>query len=304
MLVAFVLIFGGIAAYGSGSKLPNPWNNSSSAASLSKPISQDKLPGTEEFGLTKRELVEKIEAVEALIAKCMSGHGFEYIAVDYKTVYRGMKADKSLPGLSEEEYIARYGFGISTMYTGKPPQLASTTTPAKIGLGEQNVRIFSNLSAADQVAYTHTLFGKNPDASFSVGVEIENFSWTGGCTREAIEQVFTPEQLKTNYVNPMNAYIDQDPRMLKAYQEYSDCMAEEGFKYKRPGDVEDGLRERLYTITGGLPIDKLSPEARAALEALQAEERAVADVAFDCEEDIIEPVEQQIEKEMYGRPPK
>jgi hypothetical protein len=56
---------------------------------------QAPLPGTEEFGLTKEGLVKSIEAVESLIAECMSDAGFEYIAVDYNTVRRGMTADKS-----------------------------------------------------------------------------------------------------------------------------------------------------------------------------------------------------------------
>ena len=52
------------------------------------PASPDSLPGSEEFGLTKEELVRSIEAVESLIASCMSEAGFEYIAVDYNTVRR------------------------------------------------------------------------------------------------------------------------------------------------------------------------------------------------------------------------
>ena len=59
--------------------------------------------GTEEFGLTTRQLVQSVEKVEALIAKCMRAQGFQYIAADYITVRRGMAADKNMPGDSEEE---------------------------------------------------------------------------------------------------------------------------------------------------------------------------------------------------------
>ncbi len=41
--------------------------------------------GTEEFGLSKRELHDACEKVEALIAKCMREQGFEYVAADYQT---------------------------------------------------------------------------------------------------------------------------------------------------------------------------------------------------------------------------
>ncbi len=264
------------------------------------PTGQGSLPGTEEFGLTKEELVSSIEAVESLIAQCMSEAGFEYIAADYNTVRRGMVADKSLPGLGEKQYFNRYGFGISTLYTGLPPQLAQDPIPAQIGLGGRNVQIFNNLSPADQVAYNHTLLGENSDATFAVALEIEDFSRTGGCTRAAIEQVFTPEQLQVTYVNPKDALIEQDPRMVAAIAEYGECMRANGFDYSQEREIEPDLRKRLAEITEGLPLEDLSADALAALQELQNYERAMAVVAYDCEVRIIEPVEDQVERELYA----
>jgi len=265
---------------------------------------QTPLPGTEEFGLTKEGLVSSIGVVESLIADCMRAAGFEYVAVDYSTFRRGMTADKSLPGLSGREFIAQYGFGISTLYTGLAPQLAEVSTPAKIGLGEQNVEIFNNLAPTDQVAYTHTLFGEHHDATFAVALETENFSRTGGCTREAIEQVFSPEQLITTYYNPLDAMVNQDPRMVAARTEFTQCVAAAGFEYSDMQDIEADFRKRLDDITGGLPVEALSAEALTALEALQAEERVVGPVATDCEVSILDPVAGQIERELYASPPK
>ena len=262
------------------------------------------LPGTEEFGMTREELVTNIETVEALIAECMQEAGFEYVAADYHTVRRGMTSDKSLPGLGEREFIAQYGFGISTLYTGLPPQLAAETIPAKIGLGDQNVQIFNNLSPADQEAYNFTLFGEHIDATFAVALEIEDFSRTGGCTRKAIEQVFTPEQIAAGYYNPLDAMIREDPRMADAITEFTECVSASGFDYAHPDDIEPDLRKRLDEITGGLPVEALSSDALAALEELRAEELAVGIVAFDCESKIIDPVEERIERELYADPPK
>jgi hypothetical protein len=261
---------------------------------------QDELPGTEEFGLSRQGLVEAIEAVEGHVAECMNEAGFEYVAVDYNTVRRGMTADKSLPGLSERQYFEQYGFGISTLYTGKPPQLAEETTPAKIGLGQQNVEIFQNLSPADQVAYNRTLFGDNPDATFPVAIETEDFSRTGGCTRAAIEQVFTPEQLSTTYLNPKDALIEQDPRMVEALAEFGECLRAEGFDYTYEREVEPDLKERLYAITSGVPVESLSADAQAALTELQGYERRLAIVVLDCEEEILEPVEDRVERELFA----
>jgi hypothetical protein len=230
----------------------------------------------------------------------MNEAGFEYIAVDYNTVRRGMVADKSLPGLSERQFFNQHGFGISTLYTGLPPQLADQTIPAKIGLGKQNVEIFQNLSVADQVAYNRTLFGDNSHATFAVAIETEDFSRTGGCTLAAIEQVFTPEQLSTTYLNPKDALIEQDPRMITALADFTECLRAEGFDYTHEREVEPDLKRRLYEITGGAPVESLSADAQAALTELQGEERALAVVVYECEVRILEPVEDRIESELFA----
>jgi hypothetical protein len=263
---------------------------------------QTALPGVGEFGLSDRELVQGVEKVEALIAQCMREHGFEYVAVDL-TVRRGMGAMMSLPGLSEEEFIAKHGFGISTLYTGTAPQLTKGYSPARVGLGERNVQIYKNLSPADQVAYNRALLGENTDATFAVALDIENFSRCGGCTLKAIEQVFEPEQLKTTYYNPRDALIKNDPRMKAAIRKYADEMHKAGYEYSHPDEVETDIRERLYVITGGgtVPVEKLSPEQSAALKKLQNLERKVAVINLRLQEEIFDPVEERIEKELFSR---
>jgi hypothetical protein len=260
-------------------------------------------PGQAEFGLTERELVQKIERVEALIAKCMRAQGFEYVAVDAETVRRGMKADKTLPGLDEAEFVARYGFGISTHYTGKAPQLATGYSPGRIGLGRRNVQIYESLSPADQVAYSRALFGEHSDVTFAIALDAENFSRCGGCTRDAIERVFEPEHLKATYINPKDALIAKDPRMRAALREYAAKMREAGFDSHDPNTVEEEIRQRLDAITSGgtVPVEQLSPEQLRALKELQDHERRLAVKSFELETQIIEPVEERVEKELFAR---
>ena len=231
--------------------------------------------GTEEFGLSPRQLVEVVEKVEALISQCMRQEGFTYVAVDYDTVRKGMSADKRLPGMSEEEFITQYGFGLSTTYTGQPPQLASGYSPAKVGLGERNVEIYRNLSSADQVAYNRSLFGENVGATFAVGLETENLSYTGGCTRKAVEQVFPPEQTKSTFYNQKDALVNKDPRMKAALSRYAREMRKAGFNYAHPDEIEPDIRRRLAAQTNGgtLLVEKMSPSQLAALKELQDYER-------------------------------
>ena len=263
---------------------------------------QNRLPGTEEFGLSKRELVERIEAVETLISKCMRENGFQYIAVDSRTVREGMTADKNLPGLPEAAFIAQHGFGISTFYTGKAPQLSDGYSPGKIGLGDQNVRIYENLSPADRVAYNRALLGEDTNPTLAVALETEDLSRTGGCTRTAIAQTFSPEELKSTYTNPKDAHVKQDPRMKSALATFAETMRKAGYDYNHPDEIERDLRARLHAITKGLPLEQLSADARAALKKLQDYERALAVVADDLERSVIDPAAARVERELYARP--
>jgi hypothetical protein len=259
--------------------------------------------GAEEFGLTQRQLVQSIEQVEELITKCMREEGFQYVAADYNTVHTGMKADKAMPGLSEEDFIDKYGFGVATMYTGLPPQLTTGYSPARVGLGERNVQIFKGLSAADQVAYNRALLGENLDATFAVAVEIENFSRCGGCTRKAIEQVFKPDQLKPTYYNPQNAFINNDPRMKAALRRFTAEMKKAGFDYTHPDDVEPDIRARLAALTSGgtILVEKMSSEQRNELKKLQDYERRVAAKTFKFQDEVLGPVEEQIQQQLFSR---
>ena len=259
--------------------------------------------GTEEFGMSPKQLVEAVEKVEGLVSKCMREKGFQYIAADYNTVRRGMNADKKLPGLSDKEFVAKHGFGLSTLYTGEPPQLVSGYSPGREALGERNVQIFKSLSAADQVAYNRSLFGENTGATFAVGLEQENFALTGGCTRAAVTQVFKPDELKATYYNPKDALINKDPRMKAALRKFADEMRKAGFDYTHPDDVELDIRKRLAALTTGgtVPIDKMTPTQRTALKQLQDMERRAAAKHLQLTESVVDPVADKIAEELFSR---
>ena len=248
--------------------------------------------GTEEFGLTMRDLTSRAEQVETLITSCMAEAGFEYVPVDFTTIRDAMVSDKSAPGLSASEYLSQYGHGISTQ-PEKPI--------VEIGLGEQNRRILEGLAEPDQVAYRRTLWGDNEDATLAFGLESEDFSRTGGCTRSSIEQVFQPEEVAATYFNPADALILLDPRAQEAIEAFSACMSEAGFAYGHPDDVDFDLQIRYDALVQGRGHSELSAAESEQLEALQDEERAVTAASDGCEARYLEPVLDQIEEEFFGR---
>jgi len=260
-------------------------------------------PGAAEFGLTPRELVQAIEKVEEIISRCMREEGFQYFAADHQTVRAGMAAVQRLPGVSEEEFINRHGFGLATLYTGQPPQLATGYSPGRVGLGERNLQFFRGLSPADQVAYNRALLGDSTNVTFAVALDMENFSVTGGCTRKAVEQVFKPEQLSESYYNPLDTMINNDPRMKAALTRYAQEMKKAGYEYNHPDEVEVDIRSRLAALTGGgtLLVTAMTAEQRAALKRLQDYERAAARTSFRLQERLITPIEERIQQELFSR---
>ena len=259
--------------------------------------------GTEEFGLSQRELVQAIEKVEAAIAKCMRDQGFTYVPVDYATVRKGMTSDKNIPGMSDVEFVQKYGWGISTLYTGSAPQLTEGYSPARVGLGQRNVEIYSKLSPSDRVAYNRALLGNNLNVTFAVALETEDFSGCGGCTRTAIAQVFKPEQMTASYYNPTDALVYKDPQIKSALRYYALEMRKAGFNLSHPDEAENEIRRRLAAITegGALAPSAMSPEQRAALKELQTYELRSAAKNHELKVTLFDPLEAKIQRQLFAR---
>ena len=253
--------------------------------------------GSEEFGLTFRQLVRKAEAVEDHIAECMQDAGFDYVANDFDSIRRAMNADKTAPGLSEGEFRREFGFGITTQFDKPIVQL---------GLGEANASIREGLIPSDQIAFDRTLLGEHTEAVFANALEAEDFSRTGGCTRRGVELEFTKKEISASYINPGDQRVDQDPRVKAAYQRYSRCLrrANAAFEYRTPDEVEEDLLTQFDAIVGSDDPEGLDEVRAADLAELQDYERNVARASFRCEEELIEPVKEKVEKEVFGRLPR
>ncbi|MCZ7533050.1 MAG: hypothetical protein M5U23_06550 [Acidimicrobiia bacterium] len=252
--------------------------------------------GQEEFGLTEETIIARVDAVESLIACCATNAGFEYSPVDYATVRKAMDANSKPSGLTGDEFRAQFGYGITTLYAGADSQ-------AVIGMGQQNIRYRDSLSPTDRVAFERTLFGDNPEATFAVSLDDENFAATGGCTKFAVAQVFTPDQLGASFVNYQNAAgvsIDQDPRIIAAYKDWAACMRADGYSYNNTSEIDADLATRLNAITGGVDPATLSSEAQAALKQLQGEEIAIAAADKKCAVQYVDDIQLKVEAELLG----
>ncbi len=251
------------------------------------------LPGIKEFGLNEVQFAEHVEKTQALIAACMTEAGFEYIPVDVKTIEAAQKRMRTDPGYTRRSYKEKWGLGVTTRFD----------SPVRdTGLGP-NLDIWKSLSESDQAAYSRTLWGDQPRADFVFTLDEEDFSRTGGCTREAVKQVFTAEQLTGAYVNPKDVLVDSDPRIVKATENWSECMHERGFEYEEDQDeIIEEYQERLDKLLDGDDPASLTGSDAEALKKLQGQEIAVSLADLDCQIKYTDDIYRKVEIEVFGQP--
>ncbi|MDN5853038.1 MAG: hypothetical protein L0K86_09360 [Actinomycetia bacterium] len=251
------------------------------------------LPGTREFGLSDQDYVEHVDRTQTLIASCMKRAGFEYVPVDVATIERAQASVRQEPGMSRRQYKEKWGLSVTTRFDD----------PVRtIGLGP-NVAIIDGFGPADRVAYELTLFGEGRDSDFAFTLDEEDFSATGGCTREAVSQVFAPEQLTGTYVNPKDALVAQDPRITAAEDAWTSCMQAAGYNYKGDqGVIIEDFQQRLDALAKKDDPETLTGERLEALRALQAEEIKVSLADLDCQVKYTDEVYRVVETEVFGRP--
>jgi hypothetical protein len=257
----------------------------------------DEPEATEEFGMTEGELSSAITAVEAEVALCMADQGWEYEPLTPERVSELMDTIHTVEGLSDEEYVEQYGFGVTT----QPFQQAGARVFGA------NVDIFLALDAEQRTAYEAALLGTGgeiPTPTFVVALDAEDLSETGGCTRTAVEQVFEPDEVSGAYLNPVDQQVQDDPRVVEALVQWSDCMALAGYPSFDQESAEDDLRGRLAAILQGRrDLATLTPTEQQALEALQDDERAIAAADQSCADEHLEAVVDAVELEVTGVEP-
>jgi len=254
---------------------------------------EPELPGIKEFGMTEVEFAEAVEKTQALIAECMAEAGWEYIPVDVKTVEAAQARVRHDPGYTRRTYKERWGLAVTTRFDD----------PVRdVGLGP-NLGIYNSLAEQDKVAYFRSLFGGVNKDDFVFALDEEDFSNTGGCTREAVEQVFTPGQVEGTFVNPKDVLIEDDPRIIEAHRQWSLCMKEFGYDYEWDQDeIIEEYEERLEELTEGEDPSTLTGARAEALRELQQEEIAVSLADLECQIRHTDAVYREVETEVYGRP--
>jgi len=243
----------------------------------------------DQVGFSESGVVERQTRVEGEIQNCMKAQGFDYVPVD-PLAQRAALTGKAR--MTDEEFLEQFGYGISTLF-------GRGTTEA-----DPNDRIRKALGPADRAAYDRTLWGENPGLTFSEAIDSDAAAELGGCTKQATEAVFGGAAVLAKLqgkFDELEQRITQDQRMVRAVEKWSTCMADEGYRYDEPEEIDSDMIKRFKTIVGaGVQPGATAPPTRgatydrAALAALQREEVKVANADLACEKRHITPVELEV----------
>jgi len=278
-----------------GAALGLPACGGDDSASTDRPSSNSKQqprgPVEDQLGFDTAGIMARQSRVEADIRECMKAQGFDYVPVD---PFAQRAAVTGTSRLSDEDFLKQFGYGISTLW-------GRGSTEA-----DPNQRIRATLPPADRRAYDRTLWGENKGASFTEAIENGHFDRLGGCTLKATERVFGGAQVLTQLqgkLDQLDERILEDQRMVRAIESWSTCVADAGFRYEDPEEIDADLFKRMEKIVGplpgqfatGPPAGSTAPSYdRAKLRALQREEVAIAKADAACEEQRIAPVESKV----------
>jgi hypothetical protein len=275
----------GLAACGAGSSASSSRGGAASSQAPKGGSVEDQL-GFDQAGITARQ-----SRVEGRIRDCMKAQGFDYVPVD---PFAQRAAVTGATRLSDEDFLRQFGYGISTLW-GRG---GATADP--------NQRLRAALGPADRRAYDRALWGEEAGATFQAAVDSGDFTKLGGCTRRATTAVFGGAQVLTqlqNKLDQLDERILEDQRMVRALERWSACMADAGYRYEDPDDIDGDITKRMENIVGPLPGPFATgpgdgrappPYDHAALAALQRDEVATARADFACEQQRIAPVEAKV----------
>jgi hypothetical protein len=243
----------------------------------------------DQLGFSESGVIERQTRVEGVIQNCMKAQGFDYVPVD-PLAQRAALTGKAR--MTDEEFLEQFGYGISTLFGRGQAE------------SDPNDRIRRTLSPADRAAYERTLWGQNPGLTFSEAIDSDAATELGGCTKEATEAVFGGAAVLAKVqgrFDELEERITQDQRMVRAVEEWSKCMADEGYRYNEPEEIDTDLIKRFKAIVGTAaqpgataPPARGASYDRSALEALQREEVKIANADLACEKRHITPVELEV----------
>lgn len=294
--------------------------NESARSDLATSVASEEDPISALLGFDSFEdpsfLVNAQRQVDLLTAECMLGQGFTYTPqdLDAETFAFGRSI---APDLSDEEFAATYGYGI-TNDAQRQLDLANLTAT------DPNVAAVTAMSDSERDAWVFAMLGPGATVDIDTGDLLDTetgeviedptqliFAGTG-CVSVANQEVFGSLQALFQLgpqFEELGDRFESDTRVVEITGEWTTCMAEAGFSYgsldepftQIVTEANDIVLPVLATANQGLFTDAVEPlsftdEQSAALDELMATEIEVASADVAC----IAPFEDELDDIQRG----
>lgn len=246
-----------------------PVAEESAAADVPSPL-DEFLGGTRSGDQQEADRLQQLE-VEAVVATCMQQAGFEYTPVDPEKMMGGF-VSFSDTDQRDPDWVARYGYGISTMDM-QAPEPSDDPNNARV----------EAMTESERTAYFEALYGTGGTGSMTVmggGVAVQAAPPIGageaaasedtatsapevparpGCLQQADVEVrgerpeFDPEQFNDLFeaLGEMNEAVETDQRLSAAITAWSGCMADAGHpNLKKVSEAQDAIFQQWADLNG------------------------------------------------------
>lgn len=213
-------------------------------------------------------LIDESPTYQEFLWQCMKEQGFDYEPIPYRSALPDIvQVDVFTIGMSDEEFAAKYGYGVATFQD--PPVDESLLTDEQISeltylANLENRDPLSQVSDAEAEAFSKALFGDNEGG-------------LGGCHGEAptaIDQQRYDDNIEA--VDQARAFFGDSAEVAEYYRDWSACMGAAGFVTVSPFSVYVELRAQVIEILSGASSDSFEDLVRYELQVGQA--------TFDCGE--------------------
>lgn len=254
------------------------------------------------------------QQAELAVANCMRSGGFEYSP---RPITEASVFGVPIGGdLTEAEYAASYGFGISTVFDDMFEQ---TQPEDNEPLGDDpNAATLGALTESEREAWFEALRGPGLLVDPETGELIDPLTGKalddgppvdGGCTGQARSQAQGHSEQWVDIENGLakvEEEVDADPRMVNAFADWSECMASQGAPFANLQAVYDELWSKYLNLQDDVLADndlgpstesreitesssrvpELTPGQAERLAQLQQVEIRIATVHLECSKDL------------------
>lgn len=238
----------------------------------------------------QRQMDQQAAETDQFVATCMQEQGFDYVPRS-GGAYVVSSPEDWRPG--ERSWVAQYGYGIVNVPgSGGDAYLEEAVDP--------NTAYVASLGAAEQDAYFEALFGSlMVDPGDMQSDDAGCYGWAQRQAGVASFDLWSTAEWQDFFekTGDLNRQIDEHEKVREVHDDWSSCMADDGFSFAKPADASTPIYDALdeYNATHGSPA--AGDPARAEIAELEVR-IALADL--DCREstdfdDRIRPIRYELE---------